>query len=302
MKEERIEVGKESAGQRIDKFLAKELAELSRSYIQELINEGQIMVNGVEVKKSYTLEASDLLKVEIPEAETVDLKPQEIPLSIVYEDDELLVVNKQANLVVHPAPGHPDGTLVNALLYHCDNLAGISGVKRPGIVHRLDKNTTGALVVAKNDRAQKSLSKQFKERKTKKIYWALVQGHVKHKKAKIDAAIGRDPKDRKKMAVTSKNSKKAVSKFEVLDYYGDYTLVEVELVTGRTHQIRVHFDYIGHPIVGDNLYGYNKSQLDIDRQLLHAKVLGFYHPQSEEWQEFEAELWDDMKEVLAKLD
>ena len=302
MKEERIEVGKESAGQRIDKFLAKELAELSRSYIQELINEGQIMVNGVEVKKSYTLEASDLLKVEIPEAETVDLKPQEIPLSIVYEDDDLLVVNKQANLVVHPAPGHPDGTLVNALLYHCDNLAGISGVKRPGIVHRLDKNTTGALVVAKNDRAQKSLSKQFKERKTKKIYWALVQGHVKHKKAKIDAAIGRDPKDRKKMAVTSKNSKKAVSKFEVLDYYGDYTLVEVELVTGRTHQIRVHFDYIGHPIVGDNLYGYNKSQLDIDRQLLHAKVLGFYHPQSEEWQEFEAELWDDMKEVLAKLD
>ncbi|MFO7818802.1 MAG: RluA family pseudouridine synthase, partial [Halanaerobacter sp.] len=223
-------------------------------------------------------------------------------LNIIYEDGDLLVVNKQANLVVHPAPGHPDGTLVNALLYHCDNLAGISGVKRPGIVHRLDKNTTGALVVAKNDGAQKSLSKQFKERKTKKIYWALVQGHVKHKKAKIDAAIGRDPKDRKKMAVTSKNSKKAVSKFEVLDYYGDYTLVEVELITGRTHQIRVHFDYIGHPIVGDSLYGYNKSQLDIDRQLLHAKVLGFYHPQTEEWQEFEAELWDDMKEVVAKLD
>ncbi|MGM0502599.1 MAG: RluA family pseudouridine synthase, partial [Bacillota bacterium] len=191
--------------------------------------------------------------------------------------------------------------LVNGLLSHCENLSGISGVKRPGIVHRLDKNTTGTLVVAKNDKAQQSLSQQFKKRQTKKIYLALVHGNLKHKKAKIDAAIGRDTKDRKKMTVTSKNSKKAVSKFEVLKYYEGYTLVKVKLITGRTHQIRVHFNYIGHPIVGDKLYGHQKSKLDVDRQMLHAEVLGFHHPETEKWLEFEAELWPDMKNTLANL-
>ena len=297
-----IIVNEESGGQRIDKFLAQQFSDFSRSYIQKLINQGNVLVNEAEIKKSYTVGMDDVVQLNLPEAETIDLKPQEIPLDIIYEDDDILVVNKQSDLVVHPAPGHPDGTLVNALLYHCDNLAGIRGVKRPGIVHRLDKDTTGALVAAKNDKAQQSLTQQFKERKTKKVYWALVQGHVQHQKAKIDAAIGRDPKNRKKMAVTSKNSKKAISKFEVMDYYGDYTLVKVELVTGRTHQIRVHFDYIGHPIVGDSIYGSNKSQLDIGRQMLHAKVLGFYHPQTEQWQEFKAELWPDMEELLTKLD
>ncbi|MBM7556045.1 RluA family pseudouridine synthase [Halanaerobacter jeridensis] len=297
-----ITVNKEVIDQRIDKFLAEQFSDFSRSYIQKLIDEGNILINEEEVKKSYTLKLNDVVQLNIPEAETIDLKPQNIPLDIIYEDDDILVVNKQSDLVVHPAPGHPDGTLVNALLYHCDNLAGISGVKRPGIVHRLDKDTTGALVAAKTDKAQQSLSQQFKERKTKKIYWALVEGHVKHQKAKIDAAVGRDPKDRKKMAVTSKNSKKAISKFEVIDYYDDYTLVEVELITGRTHQIRVHFDYIGHPVVGDNLYGFNKSNLDVDRQMLHAKELGFYHPRTEQWHEFKAELKADMEELLIKSD
>ena len=296
-----IEINNESAGQRIDKFLALELSDVSRNYMQKLIEQDNVFVNDVPVKKSYILAKEDLVKVNIPEAETIDLQPQDLPLNIIYEDQDILVVNKQADLVVHPAPGHPDNTLVNGLLHHCDNLAGISGVKRPGIVHRLDKDTTGVLVAAKNDKAQQSLTQQFKERKTKKVYWAVVHGHVKHQKAKIDAAIGRDPENRKKMTVTSKNSKKAVSKFEVVDYYEDYTLVKVKLVTGRTHQIRVHFDYIGHPIVGDHLYGYNKEKSNAERQMLHAKVLGFYHPQTGDWQEFEADLWPDMENLLAEL-
>lgn len=302
MREEIIRVTEEFVGQRVDKFLAKKLDEFSRSYIQKLIDEGNILINDSEIKKSEIVNVDDRIKVNIPPAEGVDLKAQDIPLDIIYEDKDLLVVNKQADLVVHPAPGHPDGTLVNALLYHCDNLAGISGVKRPGIVHRLDKDTTGALVAAKNDKTQQGLAQQFKKRKTEKIYWALVHGHLKHNKAKIDAAIGRDPKNRKKMTVTSKNSKKAISKYEVLDYYGDYSLVKVKLITGRTHQIRVHFDYLGHPIVGDELYGYNKSKLDVDRQLLHSRILGFYHPRTEQWEEFEAELSTDMQDVLTKLD
>ena len=302
MREEMIRITEEFVGQRVDKFLAKKLDEFSRSYIQKLIDEGNILINDSEIKKSEIVNVDDRIKVNIPPAEGVDLKAQDIPLDIIYEDKDLLVVNKQADLVVHPAPGHPDGTLVNALLYHCDNLAGISGVKRPGIVHRLDKDTTGALVAAKNDKTQQGLAQQFKKRKTEKIYWALVHGHLKHNKAKIDAAIGRDPKNRKKMTVTSKNSKKAISKYEVLDYYGDYSLVKVKLITGRTHQIRVHFDYLGHPIVGDELYGYNKSKLDVDRQLLHSRILGFYHPRTEQWEEFEAELSTDMQDVLTKLD
>jgi len=266
-----------------------------------LIKQGNILVNANQITKSYSLDFEDKLTINIPEAEKLDLKAEDIPLKIIYEDEDLLVVNKQSDLVVHPAPGHPDGTLVNALLNHCENLAGIGGVKRPGIVHRLDKNTTGALVVAKTDRAQQSLAKQFKQRKTKKKYWALVHGNLKYKKAKIDAAIGRDTKDRKKMTVTSKNSKKAVSKLKVVEYYNDYSLVEVDLITGRTHQIRVHCDYIGHPIVGDFKYGHNKSKLSAKRQMLHAKELGFYHPVTEEWLEFEAELWPDMEDVIANL-
>ena len=301
MKVKKIKIDNEFAGKRIDKFLALQWSDFSRNYIQKLIEQDNVVVNDSKVKKSYIIEETDIIKVNIPEAETIDLQPQDLPLDIIYEDDDILVVNKQANLVVHPAPGHPDNTLVNALLHHCDNLAGISGVKRPGIVHRLDKDTTGVLVAAKNDKAQQSLTQQFKERKTKKVYWAVVQGHVKHQKAKIDAAIGRDPHDRKKMTVTSENSKKAISKFEVIDYYENYTLVKVKLLTGRTHQIRVHFEYIGHPIVGDQLYGYNKDELNVERQMLHAKLLGFYHPHTEAWQEFEADLWPDMENLLTEL-
>ena len=302
MKEQKeILIDENNENIRIDKFLANNFSNLSRSYVQDLINQGNIIVNDQQVKKSYNLNLNDKVKVSIPEAEDVELKAEEISLEIIYEDSDLLVINKHPDIVVHPAPGHPDGTLVNALLNHCQDLPGINGVKRPGIVHRLDKDTTGSLVVAKNDNAQQSLTNQFKERKTKKVYWALVHGHVKHKKAKIDAAIGRDRKDRKKMAVTNKNSKKAVSKFEVIEYYDNYTLVKVDLTTGRTHQIRVHFNYIGHPIVGDDLYGYNKRKLDVDRQMLHAKTLGFYHPQTDDWLEFETELWPDMERTIDSL-
>ncbi|GAB6100707.1 RluA family pseudouridine synthase [Halanaerocella petrolearia] len=286
--------------QRLDKFLANKNDNLSRSYIQELINSGQVLVNNEKVKKSYKLEVGDKIKLTIPEAEEVDLEPENISLNIIYKDKDLVVVNKQPDLVVHPAPGHTSGTLVNALLYHCDNLSGINGVIRPGIVHRLDKDTSGAIVVAKNDETHIDLSRQFKERETKKEYLALVQGRVKYNKGKIDAAIGRDPHNRKKMAVTSKNSKKAISYFEVIERYQNHTLVRVKLETGRTHQIRLHMNYMGHSVVGDETYG-PTSQLEVSRQMLHAKILGFYHPRTEEWKEFEAPLLEDMEEVLADL-
>ncbi|SKA02617.1 RluA family pseudouridine synthase [Selenihalanaerobacter shriftii] len=287
---------------RVDKFLAEQNEELSRTYIQKLIGKKNVTVNGREEKSSYSLQLNDKVKLMVPEPEQIDLKPEEIPLEIIYEDSDIIVINKQPDLVIHPSPGHESGTLVNALLYHCDNLSGISGKIRPGIVHRLDKDTSGVLVVAKNDQAHLNLSEQFKDRETKKIYLTLVEGNVQYNKGKIDAAIGRDPKDRKKMTVTKYNSKKAVSRFEVLKRFGDYTWVEVKLETGRTHQIRVHMDYLDNPIVGDQTYGYNKQNLKVDRQMLHAYRLGFTHPTKNEWMEFEAELPVDMKEVLNDLE
>ncbi|SDC48253.1 MULTISPECIES: RluA family pseudouridine synthase [unclassified Candidatus Frackibacter] len=287
--------------QRLDKFLAGEVEDISRTYVQELIDQEEVTVNGSGTKSSYRLQLGDEVELNIPEPEKTELEPEEIPLNIIYEDEDIVVINKQADLVVHPAPGHESGTLVNALLYHCNNLSGISGEVRPGIVHRLDKDTTGVMVVAKNNQAHLNLSQQFKDRETEKRYLTLVEGNIKHNKGKIDAAIGRDPKDRKKMAVTSSNSKKAVTRFEILERFGDYTWVEVKLETGRTHQIRVHMSYLGNPIVGDETYGYRNSNLGAKRQLLHAYRLGFEHPTKNEWMEFEAELPQDMQGILESL-
>lgn len=290
-----------NVNKRLDKFLAQQNEEFSRSYIQKLVEDGMITVNGEPKKNSYSLQAEDEVRLVIPEPEEVDIKAEEIPLKVIAEDEDIIVINKQSDLVVHPAPGHQQGTLVNALLYHCDNLSGINGEIRPGIVHRLDKDTSGAIVAAKNDRAHRNLVKQFKERRTEKIYLALVEGNIKHNKAKIDAAIGRDPYNRKQMTVTKKNSKQAVTKFEVLERFGDYTWVRLKLQTGRTHQIRVHMKYIDNPVVGDRLYGYNKQQLNVNRQLLHAYQLGFDHPQQDKWVEFTAEIPSDIKQTLEKL-
>ncbi|MBM7624290.1 RluA family pseudouridine synthase [Sporohalobacter salinus] len=287
--------------QRLDKFLAQQNKEFSRSYIQKLVDDGEVTVNDENKKNSYCLQSGERVQLSIPEPEETEIKPEAIPLDVITEDEDIIVINKQAGLVVHPAPGHQKGTLVNALLHHCDNLSGINGEIRPGIVHRLDKDTSGAIVVAKNDQAHRSLAKQFKERRTEKIYLALVEGNVKHNKAKIDAAIGRDVYNRKKMAVTKKNSKKAVTKFKVLERFGDYTWIRLELETGRTHQIRVHMSYIDNPVVGDRLYGYNKQRLNVQRQLLHAYQLGFEHPQQNKWVEFTAELPPDIKQTVERL-
>ncbi|WP_018250248.1 RluA family pseudouridine synthase [Orenia marismortui] len=294
-------ITQEDNNNRLDKFLSQQNKDLSRSYLQELIDDNNVLVNGNVVKKSYKLNTDDNVEVIIPKPAELTLEAQDIPLDIIYEDEDIIVINKQPDLVVHPAPGNEDGTLVNALLYHCNNLSGINGVIRPGIVHRLDKDTSGAIVVAKNDQSHLNLAEQFKERTTKKIYLTIVDGRLKYKKGKIDAAIGRDPKDRKKMAVTSKNSKKAISRFELLEKYEKHSLVKVKLETGRTHQIRLHMGYLGHPVIGDKLYGYNHNNLTVDRQMLHAHILGFYHPKTEEWMEFEAPLLEDMEKVLERF-
>ncbi|MCK8826888.1 RluA family pseudouridine synthase [Natroniella acetigena] len=301
-KKKKFNVTVNQADLRIDKFLATRNEELSRSYIQDLIADDQITVNGKEVKKSYQVQPEDEIELSFPQAKEVELKAENISLEVIYEDQDLIVINKQPDLVVHPTPHYKTGTLVHALLYHCDNLSGINGEIRPGIVHRLDKDTSGAIVAAKNDTAHVNLVQQFEKRETKKIYQVLVEGQVKHNQGKIDAAIGRDPKDRKKMAVTSKNSKKAVSKFKVLTRYQDYTLVEVEIKTGRTHQIRLHMDYMGYPVVGDQLYGSEQNELGAKRQLLHSTRLGFYHPRTKDWREFAAPIWKDMKKILDELE
>jgi 23S rRNA pseudouridine1911/1915/1917 synthase len=289
------------AGSRLDRYLSEQNQELSRSYLQKLINEKRVLVNGITVKSSYRLKERDQICLIIPPPEEMEIKPVEMELDIIYEDNDIIVVNKPAGLVVHPVPGNRDNTLVNGLLAHTDELSGINGVKRPGIVHRLDKDTSGSLVVAKNDRSHRELVKQFKERKTKKIYQALVKGNITCEEGKIDAPIGRNPKQRKKMAVVGSNSKNAVTYFKVLERLAGYTFVEVRLLTGRTHQIRVHFAYIGHPILGDTKYSKNRDELGVKRQLLHAYQLGFFHPRKGEWMEFTSPLPDDFMEILNLL-
>jgi 23S rRNA pseudouridine1911/1915/1917 synthase len=308
--EEVVEFTADTPGYRLDRFLAERLPDRSRSEIQRWIKNGMVLVGGATSKPGYRLEAGDLITVSIPSPEPYEVLPEPIPLDIRYEDDDLLVVNKPAGMVTHPAAGHSTGTLVNAVLHHVPDLVGVGGVERPGIVHRLDKDTTGLIVVAKNDRAHRYLQEQFKERTVEKKYQALLFGFLSPARGRIEAPIGRDPKDRKKMAVVPVGSgREAVTRYRVLRYYRDdrtvgrqqYTLVEAMPKTGRTHQIRVHMAYIGHPIVGDKVYGRRKQRLPIERHFLHAGYLRFRRPSDGKWVEVSAELPDDLQFVLEIL-
>ena len=287
---------------RLDSYIAKKRKDLSRTMIQKLIEDGDVLVNELTKKISYKANFNDEISLNVPEPEKTDLKAQNIPIDIIYEDDDIIVVNKPKGLVVHPANGNPDGTLVNAIMAICkDSLSGIGGKIRPGIVHRLDKDTSGILVVAKNDKAHINLSKQIKDRKMKKIYIALVKGVVNENEATIDMPIGRSTKDRKKMAVR-KDGKQAITHFKVLKRYQNYTLLEVKIDTGRTHQIRVHMAEIGHPVVGDIVYSKGKNEFGVVGQMLHAKSLEFTHPSTGKKMHLEAELPQYFKEVIEKLD
>lgn len=272
---------------RVDKILSDLLQDYSRSQIQGWIELGNVKVNGEKVKANQKCQSGETIEWEVPEAKPLVLEPEDIPLDIVYEDKDLLVVNKAKGMVVHPSAGHYTGTLVHALLFHCQDLSGINGIERPGIVHRIDMDTSGLLVVAKNDYAHQHLSEQLASKTLKRTYEALVHGEIGHETGLIDAPIGRDPKDRQKMGVVE-NGKPAVTHFRVLERFPDYTYIECQLETGRTHQIRVHMQYIGFPLVGDPKYGQRKS-LDVGGQALHAKRIGFIHPRTEEWMEFQAE-------------
>lgn len=285
---------------RLDKYLAEVNPDLSRTYIKQLIAEERVKVNQIFAKASQKLKPGDEVIVDLPSARELDVSAEEIPLNIIYEDQQIVVVNKPADMVVHPAPGNATGTLVNALLHHCDRLAGINGILRPGIVHRLDKDTSGVLVVAKTDLAQRVLVEQFKARQVKKIYLALIKGYLPYEEGTIDAPIGRDLKNRQKMAVVKANSKSAITHFTVQRRFRDHTWLRIQLETGRTHQIRVHFSYIGYPLVGDDKYGQRRS-LVVQRQMLHAHKLTIDHPKTGVKMTFTAPLSQDMKNVLQKL-
>jgi len=298
----RFLIGEDEQEQRIDVFISENIEELSRSYIQKLIAEELIKVNGKKIKANYRLKEDDLIEAIIPDPEPIIIKPENITLEIVYEDNDLLVVNKPVDMVVHPAAGNYSGTLVNALLYHCQDLSGINGKLRPGIVHRIDKDTSGLLVVAKNDVSHQELAQQLKEHSVDRAYLALVHGVITEPGGIIDAPIGRHPNERKKMAVTFKNSKNAVTKYMVKERFHNHTFAECRLETGRTHQIRVHMAYINHPLVGDPLYGYNKrDNLGFQGQALHAYLIGFTHPRTKERLSFQVDLPDYFRAVLENL-
>lgn len=295
-----LEVSEGCKGTRLDKWLSDQLEELTRSAVQKLIDNGSVKINGDVPAKNYKLKGGELISVEIPDPEPLDVIPQNIPIEIVYEDDDLLVVNKPKGMVVHPAAGNPDGTLVNALLYHCEGrLSSINGVIRPGIVHRIDKLTSGLLVVAKTDAAHNGLAEQIKDHSFTREYQAINCGRFKEKSGTVDAPIGRSKYDRKKMCVTELNSKHAVTHYEVIDEFGQFSHLRFRLETGRTHQIRVHSAYIGHPVLGDEVYG--KPFKGIEGQCLHAKKLGFIHPTSGEYIEFETELPEYFTRLLIQL-
>lgn len=283
---------------RLDKYVS-EKTELSRSYAAKLASDGLISVNGAAADKKYKLKGGENIVIEVPEPESLEAVPQDIPLDIVYEDDYVIVVNKPQGMVVHPAPGNPDGTLVNGLLYHC-SLSGINGVIRPGIVHRIDKDTSGLLVVAKTNAAHESLAAQLKERKALRRYYCIVNGNIREDEGVIDKPIGRHPIDRKRMAVVA-GGREAVTHYRVLERFKGYSLVECRLETGRTHQIRVHMAYIGHSIVGDPVYGIKKERFKTDGQLLHAKTIGFVHPATGELMKFDSELPEYFTNILNKL-
>lgn len=299
-----LEASADDAGVRIDRYLASSELGLSRSFIQKLIKDSRVKVNDDTSKASSRLRAGDRISMNVPPPQVLDANAENIPLKIVYEDKDIVVVEKPAGMVVHPAAGNYSGTLVNALLYHCKNLASIGGVLRPGIVHRLDKDTSGLLVAAKNDLAHRSLSEQIRSREVERKYVALVHGALKREEGVIEARVGRHPVHRKKMAVLDESvgrSREAITYYKGIKWFKNYTLVQLKLMTGRTHQIRVHMSFIGNPIVGDSVYGRKKNEFGVNRQLLHAQTLGFIHPRSGKYMEFKSELPKDFKEILKSL-
>lgn len=292
----------EEEGERIDVFLSLNMKEKSRSAVQKLMSGGMVTVNGKVVKPSYKLSLDDTVELFLPEPIEMDIEAENIPLDIVYEDGDLIIINKPQGMVVHPAPGHYTGTVVNALMYHCKNgLSGINGELRPGIVHRIDKDTSGIIVAAKNDRSHQKLSEQFAQHSITRKYEAVTFNNIKEQSITIDAPIGRNPLDRKKMCVTEKNAKRAVTYINVLESFNKFTYVEAKLETGRTHQIRVHLSYKGYPILGDLVYGYKKQPFKLNGQALHAGLLGFIHPNTGEYMEFSSPLPDYFKAILNKL-
>lgn len=302
-----ITINEEMSGTRLDLVLSACLEEFSRSFIQKLFENGRITVDGEVCKEKKTKAASgSVIVIDVPEPEKLEVEAEDIPLNIVYEDSDVLVVYKPAGMVVHPAPGNYNGTLVNALMHHCgDELSSINGVIRPGIVHRIDKDTSGLLMVAKNDKAHNSLSQQLSEHSITRKYRAIVYSNIKEDEGTVDKPIGRDPSNRLRNAVTESNSRHAVTHYRVLERFGNFTLIEAQLETGRTHQIRVHMAYLKHPLLGDELYGpvknKNAAKLGAKRQMLHAGVLGFVHPSTGEYMEFESPLPEDFEKILEKL-
>lgn len=298
---ERLTFSVPEGGSRLDAYLAAEMPDKTRSAVQKLIEQGHVTINGQPVPKNRKLKAGEVVEIDLPEPEALDVAAQDIPLEIVYEDDDLLVVNKPKGMVVHPAAGNPDGTLVNALLWHCgDSLSGINGVLRPGIVHRIDKDTSGLLMVAKNDKAHQSLAAQIAEHSFTRIYEAVVYGNIREEEGTISAPIARHPIDRKKMAVAA-GGREAVTHFRVLERFPGFTHVECRLETGRTHQIRVHMAHTGHPVAGDPVYGPKKCITELHGQCLHARKLGFIHPTSGEYLEFDSGLPEYFEKFLRKL-
>lgn len=299
---QRLTVSPEDAGVRIDKYLAEQLPDITRSYLQKLLKDGSVQMNGKPVKASTKTAVGAVIALTIPEPEEPEILPENIPLDILYEDSDVILINKPKNMVVHPAAGHYTGTLVNALMYHCrGDLSGINGVLRPGIVHRIDKDTTGVLIVCKNDRAHNALAEQLKEHRITRKYRAIVCGNLKEDEGTVDAPLGRHPQDRKKMAIVRSGGKRAVTHYRVLERFGNDTYIECQLETGRTHQIRVHMASLGHPLLGDEIYGRAKSPFKLEGQTLHAMVLGFIHPTTGEYMEFEAPLPEYFEKLLEKL-
>ena len=289
-------------GIRIDKYLALLMEECSRSYIQKIIGDQSVCVNGKAVKANFKIHTGDAVVIELPDPVILDIQPENIPLDILYEDQDILIINKPKDMVVHPAPGHYTGTLVNAVMYHCgEDLSTINGVLRPGIVHRIDKDTTGVLVICKNDRAHRTIAEQLSVHSITRAYHAIVYNNIKEDEGTVDAPIGRHPVDRKKMAINYKNGKDAVTHYKVLERFGNATYIECRLETGRTHQIRVHMTSLGHPLLGDEIYGSGKNPYHLQGQTLHAMVLGFVHPRTGEYMEFSAPLPEYFLNLLEKL-